>query len=446
MFADLFAGGWQVEASMCTWRSRMLAAAGWLFFIAMTAEAAPPSAEQLAEWLRDLDAEEFMLREEANRNLIAAGDAAIDVLAQGALSSSPEAAWRASTALEAIALAGNEATLKRVSAALVQLSQRGKPGAKLLAANLRGKQMQVRHDKAAAKIRSLGGKLTGEEESHFIGIEGFIGGVLPVLVDGAVEVGFEGIVERPIAPQPEEAIEDEPSPALGAKVQKEEVTDPDPPPALAEAGGPVPVEEPTGIGEPFVGQDLVAEVLGGEIGEVAVDVPAETLVLDAAWRGGDKGLAALAELPSIVSLSLSDAKLTDAALVHIAALPRLAQLSLEGKTGITADGLGKFRKSRPGMQIFARGEALMGVNAEMSGPCVLSSVAAGSGAFDAGLRPGDELLSVGGRKVSDFSDLTIAVFTRKAGEKLQVEYRREGKAGTAEVVLKSKQLIERVQP
>ena len=103
---------------MGTWLGRMLGTAGWLFLLAGQADAASPSAAQLAAWVRALDADDFSARETASSQLIAAGEGAIDALADGVASSSPEAAWRASLALEQVALGGSDATLHRVAAAL----------------------------------------------------------------------------------------------------------------------------------------------------------------------------------------------------------------------------------------------------------------------------------------------------------------------------------------
>src|SRR5262245_34156412 len=178
---------------MSAWRSRMLVAAGWLsIFSAAVALAAPPSSSELRAWLAALDADDYAAREAASRQLIEAGEAAIDVLAEGAGSQSAEAAWRASSALEQIAINGNEAALARVSAALERLSQQGRPGLANLAQELKAKQVLLRHDRAAAKIRSLGGRLSGSEYSEgFLG--GFFGGGMPAVVEVIDEVVAEKV-------------------------------------------------------------------------------------------------------------------------------------------------------------------------------------------------------------------------------------------------------------
>src|SRR5688500_17879152 len=83
-------------------------------------------------WLAQLGSESYEARESASRNLVKAGIASVEALAQGVLSENAETAWRAGTALESIALAGDERTLSHVAATLDRLSK-NKPGLKKLA-------------------------------------------------------------------------------------------------------------------------------------------------------------------------------------------------------------------------------------------------------------------------------------------------------------------------
>jgi PDZ domain len=466
---------------MTTWHSRMLVAAGWLWMVAANAaSAAPPSNAELRAWLGDLDAEEYAAREQASERLVAAGEAAIDALADGVDSTSPEAAWRASAALEQIALNGNEATLSRVTTALERLSQNGKSGLAKLAQELHAKQARLRRDRAVAKVRSLGGQFSGEGE-EFSAAGMFFGGAMPAMVEVVDEVVAEKVAEDikilaeagdPAPPKRELEIPaelktfDEALKFAEAGLRKPaEPNEKDPPPppdavpvdvpappAIAEAIAVPPAEAipapPPAIegGIDFaIGEIFIADAAGIDLGfdgiEGGEEVASESLALDAHWSGGDAGLAVLRDLPNIVSLSIIDAKLTDAALPHVAALPRLASLELHG-TAFTAAGLHKFRQQRPTTRIFARGDAMLGVNAEMEGPCVLSSVYYGSGAYEAGLAQGDEIVKVDGLAVADFSDLTIAVFTHKPGEKLKVEFKRGGQVKALEVLLKDRQVVE----
>src|SRR5262249_34155797 len=147
------------------------------------------------------------------------------------------------------------------------------------------------------------------------GIDIFVAGALPQLVAPAVIEEQPIVAEEPVEELIEAKAEEEQPQLAEAKEGAEGPVDPDPPPALPEAGGPVPVEAlNAGIGDAFVAQDLLLAEAEGNA--AADEVLSETLVLDSAWTGGDAGMAALKELPSIVSLSINEAKLTDAALVH----------------------------------------------------------------------------------------------------------------------------------
>jgi hypothetical protein len=461
-----------------------------------------PDASQLREWLADLNHESYERREAASRSLIAAGPHAVEALGEGVLSEHAEAAWRAGCALESIAVKGDEQTLSAVASALNRLSQSGKPGLKKLAGEIRERQKQYRHEKAAATIQQFGGRL--------IGGYGYDGGAI-ALADGPIFAGGVVIAGGDLAPPPIAPIPDEidlqtkaPEPAepvaldsrprLEAPPMVATPTD-DPPPSLDEAtvealapppsifpgvpddplAPPLEVEPKVEFGgvepriilsgdlEPLEGIEVAAEpapppaivgevilleagfgglgggfVVGGSESE-----PTAALRLDHNWRGGDEGLNVLKDLPEIHELSLQGTTLTDKALDHIALLPKLTNLQVSGGSKLTSQGLWNFRKRHPETTIFALGEAMLGVNADLNGgPCVLSSVFYNSGAYLAGLQQGDRITQIDGTPIHDFSDLTIAVFARKAGDKLRLEYERKGKLHQVAVPLKRRDVVE----
>lgn len=211
-----------------------------------------------------------------------------------------------------------------------------------------------------------------------------------------------------------------------------------PPPALPEPveilEGDIAVGE---IGLPAMGFDFI----GGGI--VDFDGESETesiasLVLGTQWRGGDEGLKVLKDVPEIWSISVNGAKITDASLPYIAELPHLANLQVRD-ANVTRQGLQKLRKQKPELQIQARGEGMLGVNADVGvSPLTLTSVFPDAGAYQAGLREGDVILSVDGVSTMEFSDLTISIYGRKVGEKVRLEYEREGAKKTVEVTLKKR--------
>jgi hypothetical protein len=431
---------------MGEWLGRTPWAWGWLFFAA-TVGAAPPSADQLRAWVDQLDHDNFVLREEASRNLVAASEAAIPALCNGITSSSPEASWRCTSALEQMALVGDDATLSRVTAALEGLQRSGKSGLAGVIQDLRGKQLQLRRDRALAKIRALGGKVDGEEPDT--SVENGPGQLQRIdeIVDILEKPVAIGTLEVTVNISPNLHIEPLPAnepPPGGAQPPAANVAAIAPPPdlptdAIAQPLDAMPL---AAVGNVFIAdafaspEILVAPGLANEGGTV--------VTLDRHWRGGATGLAALRDLPNLASLSIIGAKLTNEALEQIATFPRLRDLDIEC-TPFSAEGLLKFRERRPQTRVFARGTAMLGVHAEMAGPCVLTGVYAGSGAAEAGLKEGDVIVTVAGQKVRDFSDLTIAIFSHLPGEKLRVEFEREATPQSADVVLKERKTPEAVR-
>jgi S1-C subfamily serine protease len=88
---------------------------------------------------------------------------------------------------------------------------------------------------------------------------------------------------------------------------------------------------------------------------------------------------------------------------------------------------------------------MLGIHADTSGSCVITGIYRGSGAEAAGLQAGDQVSKIDGHTISDFGDLTIAVYAHAPGEKLKVEFLRDGKTKTAEVQLKPRADLEAVR-
>ncbi|HUE71822.1 MAG TPA: PDZ domain-containing protein [Pirellulaceae bacterium] len=210
-----------------------------------------------------------------------------------------------------------------------------------------------------------------------------------------------------------------------------------PAPPVVEASEPAPVDAIEVVGGRAVALAEVdfAEVMVAAGAGAALDGEWAQLALDSNWRGGDDGLAVLKDLPELAQIDLNQTKLSDKALVHLAKLPKLRQLNLH-RAGFSRDALLKFHGQRPGLVIYARGDAMMGIHGDLSSsPLVLTTVQEGSGAARAGLQEGDLIHHIDGVKIRDFSDLTICVAARQPGEKIEVQYEREGKKRTVQVSL-----------
>jgi putative serine protease PepD len=65
----------------------------------------------------------------------------------------------------------------------------------------------------------------------------------------------------------------------------------------------------------------------------------------------------------------------------------------------------------------------------------VSSVTAGSGAEAASLREGDIVLVVDGRPIADATELVVAIRSYAPGDTIEIEFERDGRIQTAELVL-----------
>jgi hypothetical protein len=436
---------------------------GWLSACGLSAHAQNPAAHdftstprapQIAAWLADLDHEEFARREAAAQHLRAAGSQAIETLAAGALAESPEVAWRSGEILKQIALDGDEATLDRVAAALSSASHAGRPGMHGLVAEIRARLVEARRERAVAAIRKLGGQISGGSAEGALGVDvEFFMAAPIVMAEEAFEIELaevEAVEEAPAAADadPAEAPEREiPKIDLDAVVEKAlravpkiEVEE------QRVVEGAVVIEEPVLVDAvleadaiEFFGPAIAFDVFPGVGGaEPGVSMG---LSLDARWSGGDAGLTAVADLPEITMVAINQAKIGDKGLEQIAKLPRLRSLNIT-QTEFSLDTLRAFHRARPAVSLFCQGTAMLGIHADRGGDCTLTSVYPGSGAAEAGLQTGDKIVTIDGAEIRDFAELTIAVYTKKAGETLRIAYERGGQRHNTDVVLKPRAVLE----
>ena len=446
------------------------------------------SPEQVHRWIEQLNDDDFGVRETAAIRLSHAGPSAIAALAEGITSINPEVSWRASEVLRRMAMEGDEATMDRIVATLNDLAKRGQPGLAKFAGQMRERQRTFRQSRALAELRKHGGRVTtayGEDmeaEGDLIAADEIAldfdgGGLMEEMVE-AVE--FEAL-DAPLLEIPELEIEDEGPPdppavgkiaeallpgKIGAAIRRAlggveaKIADALPPiirvgepivpdfgiPELddvAEADDIFPADDAEEMDEPAVevgDVDLIAEapvIMFGGMG-MAMDVEGGggALWLSREWRGGDDGLKLAKDLSSVATLQIDSAEIGDGALAHFAKMPGLRHMQIRGGK-FSREALRAFHRAKPEVAIMALGEGMMGVNGPFTGECQLNTVFPGSAANEAGIAPGDTITKIEGDEIRDFSELTIAVSTRKPGDKLKVIYNRNGEE--LETVLTLKQ-------
>lgn len=131
----------------------------------------------------------------------------------------------------------------------------------------------------------------------------------------------------------------------------------------------------------------------------------------------------------VVKVDLSDTDATDDDLEVLYRLPSLQVLTLLGKVDVSDEAVARLQQALPSLVIQRPGNALLGIGAAPlygATGCRVDLVMPHSAAERAGIRPGDLLLSIDGKRVPDFYELVALIGARKPGDSVRMELLRDG--------------------
>jgi hypothetical protein len=363
--------------------------------------AAEPPAEKLSAWIRDLNDGDFAVRQEARKQLAAAGPAAIDALLIAARGHCAETARQAAESLEQIAATGDDATCARIVTSVAQQKAKVNPALSRVAVHVSSDQQNRRQARALAELRRLGARL----ERRFPPLA-----VQPFVSEPSIEPPLPPSVA--LAPPPD--------------VRTDVASSPPTPVAIADA---------------FVADDAPSAT---SVAVVDVRSP-NSIALDRNWRGDVTSLALLGDLPHITFVSIQGAALSGAAVEQLASLPNLQEVEIE-RTEVPSDALWRLREKRPNARIIARGRATLGAFASWTGPCILNGVMTTSNAHRRGLAAGDNIVAIDGHPIRNFSDLAIALYPHRPGERVNVALKRGASEQSIDVILDDRMQLEKDIP
>jgi hypothetical protein len=335
-----------------------------------------PSAEQLAELVKQLDADEFLTRDTAMLALQQAGPAALPALKPVLAGGSLEATSRALYLLRQLGLAADFDTQEQAWEMLSELAARKEtPSLANRAAQTLEELAQRRAAQALAELKSLGAKVAHSQAF----------GGLPI-DDSALSIelgdGFRG--------------------------------------------------EDSDLRRLKWLRDVPILILNGDkatdawVKQAAAMPNLEELHLYKA-KISETGLAPLAEHPKIDQIGIYYTPVGDKVLAPLVKLPLLNVVKLYG-TKVTAQGEENFKTASGLNKIDRRSGAFLGVGglASLDGTCLISTVHSGSPADKAGLMPEDTVVRFGQDKVTTFDSLQDLIAQREIGEEVEVEVQRRG--------------------
>lgn len=350
-----------------------------------------PTAQQLQAWVRDLEADEFLARETAMLNLVAAGKPAVAALKSVFPSNSRETTSRALFVLQQLGLSPDPEVQELACEALVELA-----ATKENANTARQAQVALdwvteqRSVQALAELEALGAKIVRSQNFNGFAVEEVI---------DTIELGddFKG--------QLQDLRRLKWLGILRVVLTGEKVTDEWLPHAAAMA----------------------------ELEEIHLYKTKVT----------SEGLLALKDHASLQQVGIYYCPLDDAALAALEKLPALNFIKLYG-TSISTGGVAKFQEKTGLTKVDHRRGAFLGVGCmNLDGACLISTVHPKSPAEEAGLMQDDLLVRFGDSRVSDFESLTAQISQLDAGAEVEIEVQRQiedenGRLALKNLVLKAK--------
>ena len=351
-----------------------LAAGLVLPWVALRAQESPKdTAKGIAEWVTDLDADDFFTRKIATERLIAAGKEtipALEVMLQG---NSLEATSRCIHILQELALSNDEATEDASRARLQKLKDERFGSIARRAATALSTLNELRRERALDDLEKLGALLLKTEVSN----------------------GFERM-----------------STVTGITLGSDF------------RGQPNDLRRLTWIDIPHFQVILQGPQATDAWLKYLPEMPSlKSLQIKRAAVTAE-GLKLLPKLGRLTEFAIFYSPLTDDIGEHLEACRGLAELKLYG-TKITRARIDRLQGALIATKIDFRSGGFLGVGGQQTAfGCQVSLVDRESAAGKAGIQVGDTIVRIGEKKVADFDSLTVIVSAISAGESVELEILR----------------------
>jgi hypothetical protein len=328
--------------------------------------------ENVAKWIQELNADEFLIREYATEYLVQGGAAAIEPLVAALRDQQWEVNTRVVYVLQQMALSGDPDVEEAARRGLLQVSRSNVRSAAQRAHATLASIDEVRQQRAMAELVRLGAKtLTERSQLNFMAL--------------AIEIGEDWLgTDRDLR-------------QIRWLQDLEIVT--------------------------FVGERVTNEWL-----EHLAELPNLRRLHLKRTSVTDRGMEIVGTLKQLNVIELRYVAVTDASLPQLARLEATTQVHLWG-TGISREGAAKLQQDLPGAEVDHRLGAFLGIRGDFHPlGCLIVEVPRGTAAADGGLQSGDVIVSYNAQRVLDFRALTALIAVNVPGDVAKVEFLRHAES------------------
>ncbi len=370
-------GGMNGPMQFCLSRSVLaVLCLAWAGIVIPTGRAQPPdrpaapSMAEIKQWVEDLGADEFYLRDAASRKLIGAGAAAIELVGESLVGRGLEVSARATAILQQLAVSGDVEAEQAARAALEKVATLRVTAAARRAQEALDKLDTLRQQRALDVLQRLGAHLNRQHEEA--------GLPLGEIIELRIGNGWRGT--------------DEDLRRLRWLIDVNQVT--------------------------FDGKRVNPAWI-----EHIVQMPNLSILKIKRVKINDATLTHFAHLANLQYVKLLYVPVTNAGLAHIQKCKRLEKVMLYG-TQVTEPGADELRKAIVA-EVDRRDGAFLGISPSHLGPdWFIRSVTAGSAAENAQIRAGDMIVSFDDQQVADFNQLTALIAKHPPGSTVPIGIRR----------------------
>ncbi|HJN10741.1 MAG TPA: PDZ domain-containing protein [Pirellulaceae bacterium] len=331
----------------------------------------PPSSREIKQWVEDLGADQFFLRDAASRKLKAAGAAAVGPVGEALSGRELEVSMRAASILQQLAVSGDFDTERAARKALEKVAELRVTAAARRAQDALDKLPVLRQQRALDVLEHLGARLERQHEETG----------LPAISD---------LAELRIA-------------------NSWRGTDQD----LERLKWLIDVDQIT-----FEGKRVDPKWI-----RHVEKMPNVSIVKIKRVKINDQTLVHLTKLIRLHFVKLLYVPVTNDGLEHIKKCQQLEKVMLYG-TKVTEPGADRLRRAMVA-EVDRRDGAFLGISpSHLGANWFIRTITVGSAAENAEIRAGDMIVSYDGQEVADFSQLTALISKHPPGSTVPIGIRR----------------------